>query len=80
MNLLCGCEIWLSGEHRLRVLENGMLWEIFVTKGEEMKERCRKWQNTGLHNLYSSLNIIRGYNIKEGQMSRRLRETMNTKN
>jgi hypothetical protein len=55
-----GCETWslaLREEHRLRVFENRVL-RIFGTKMEE-DGSWRKLHNDELHNLYSSLNIVR---------------------
>jgi hypothetical protein len=37
--VLCGCGTWsfiLMEEHRLRVFENRVLWNIFVRKKEEV--------------------------------------------
>ncbi|KAJ4442522.1 hypothetical protein ANN_04109 [Periplaneta americana] len=68
--LLYGCETWtltLRGEHRLRVFENKVLRKIFGAKRDEVTGEWRKLQNTELHALYSSPDIIR--NLK----SRRLR-------
>ncbi|KAJ4443149.1 hypothetical protein ANN_04799 [Periplaneta americana] len=68
--ILYGCETWtltLREEHRLRVFENKVLRKIFVAKRDEVTGEWRKLQNTELHTLYSSSDIIR--NIK----SRRLR-------
>jgi hypothetical protein len=48
--VLYGCETWsltLREEHRLRVFESRVLKRVFEPKREE------------LHNLYSSLSIIR---------------------
>jgi hypothetical protein len=45
-------------EHRLRVLENGVLRRIFGPKREE-DGSWRKLHNDELHSLYSSLNIVR---------------------
>jgi hypothetical protein len=58
--VLYGCETWsltLREEHRLRVFENRVL-RIFGPKREEDKS-WRKLHNDELHNLYSSLNIVR---------------------
>jgi hypothetical protein len=55
-----GLEIWsltLREEHRLRVFENRVL-RIFGPKREE-DGSWRKLHNDELHNLYSSLNIVR---------------------
>ncbi|KAJ4440062.1 hypothetical protein ANN_08193 [Periplaneta americana] len=68
--LLYGCETWtltLREEHRLRVFENKVLRKIFGAKRDEVTGEWRKLQNTELHALYCSPDIIR--NIK----SRRLR-------
>jgi hypothetical protein len=47
----------LREEHRLRVFENTVL-RIFGPKREEDRS-WRKLHNDELHNLYSSLNIVR---------------------
>jgi hypothetical protein len=57
--VLYGCEAWsltLREEHRLRVFENSVL--IFGPEREE-DGSWRKLHNDELHNLYSSLNIVR---------------------
>ncbi|KAJ4427246.1 hypothetical protein ANN_24864 [Periplaneta americana] len=67
---LYGCETWtltLREKHRLRVFENKVLRKIFGAKRDEVTGEWRKLNNTELHALYSSPDIIR--NIK----SRRLR-------
>jgi hypothetical protein len=59
---LYGCETWyltLREEHRLRVFENRVLRRIFGPKGDEVTGEWRKLHNGELHNLYSSLDIIR---------------------
>jgi hypothetical protein len=48
----------LREEHRLRVFENRVL-RIFGPKRDEMTGGWRKLHNEELHNLYSSLSIIR---------------------
>jgi hypothetical protein len=48
----------LREEHILRVFENRVLRKIFGPKREEV-ESGRKLHNDELHNLYSSLNIVR---------------------
>jgi hypothetical protein len=45
-------------EHRLRVFENSVLRKIFGPKREE-DGSWRKLHNDELHNLYSSLNIVK---------------------
>jgi hypothetical protein len=58
--VLYGCETWsltLREEHRLRVFEKGVL-RIFGPKREE-DGSWRKLHNDELHNLYSSLNIVK---------------------
>jgi hypothetical protein len=60
--VFCGCEIWyfiLREEHILRVFENGVLRRIFGPKRDEIIGSWRKMHNEELHNLYSSLNVIR---------------------
>jgi hypothetical protein len=59
--VLYGCETWsltLREEHRLRVSENRVLRKIFGPTREE-DGSWRKLHNDELHDLYSSLNIIR---------------------
>jgi hypothetical protein len=59
--VLYGCETWsltLEEEHRLRVFENRVLRKIFGPKREE-DGSWRKLHNDELHDLYSSLNIVR---------------------
>jgi hypothetical protein len=48
----------LREEHRLRVYKNRVL-RIFGPKREEVAGGWRKLHNNGLHNLYTSPNIIR---------------------
>jgi hypothetical protein len=60
--VLYGCETWsliLREEHRLRVFENRMLRTIFGPKRDEVTGDWRKVHKEELHNLYSSLNIIK---------------------
>jgi hypothetical protein len=60
--VLHGCETWsltLREEHRLRVFENRVLMRIFGPRRDEVRRDGRKLHNEGLHNLYSSSNIIR---------------------
>jgi hypothetical protein len=49
----------LREEHRLRVLENRVLRRIFGLKRNEVAGGWRKLHNEELHNLRSSLSIIR---------------------
>jgi len=59
--LLYGCEtlsLTLGEEHTLRVSENSVLRKIFGPKREE-DGSWRKLHNDELHNLYSSLNIVK---------------------
>jgi hypothetical protein len=59
--VLYGCETWsltLREEHRLRVFENSVLGRIFGPKREE-DGLWRKLHNDGLHDLYSSPNVVR---------------------
>ncbi|KAJ4443813.1 hypothetical protein ANN_05594 [Periplaneta americana] len=68
--VLYGCEtltLTLREEQRLRVFENKVLRKIFGAKRDEVTGEWRKLDNTELHALYSSPDIIR--NIT----SRRLR-------
>jgi hypothetical protein len=48
----------LGEEHRLRVFENRVLRKVFGRKRKEDRS-WRKLSNDELHNLYSSLNIVR---------------------
>jgi hypothetical protein len=60
--VLYGCETWsltLREEHKLRVFENRVLSRIFGPKRDEVTGEWRKLHNEELHNLYSSLDIIR---------------------
>jgi hypothetical protein len=60
--VLYGCKTWsltLREEHRLRAFENRVLRRIFGPKRDEVTRDWRKMHNEELHNLYSSLNIIR---------------------
>jgi hypothetical protein len=60
--VLCGCETWsvtLGEEHRPRVFGNRVLRGMFGPTRDEATEDCRKLQNGELHNLYSSVDIIR---------------------
>jgi hypothetical protein len=56
-----GVELGLSlrEEHRLRVFENRVLRRIFGPKRDEETGGWRKLHNEELHNLYSSLTILR---------------------
>jgi hypothetical protein len=59
--VLYGCKAWsltLREEHRLRVFENRLLRRIFGPKRDENRS-WRKLLNDELHNLYSSLDIVR---------------------
>jgi hypothetical protein len=58
---LYGCETWsvtLREEHRLRVLESGVLRRIFGLNGDEVTGELRKLRHEELHDMYSSPNII----------------------
>jgi hypothetical protein len=60
--VLYGCETWslaLREEHRLRMFENRVLRRIFGPKRDEVTGEWSKLHNEGLHNLYSSPDIIR---------------------
>jgi hypothetical protein len=60
--VLYRCETWtltLREEHRLRVFQYRVLRKIFGPKGDKIMGGWRKMHNEGLHNLYSSQNIIR---------------------
>jgi hypothetical protein len=59
--LLYGCETWsltLRDKHRLRVLENRVLREIFGSERDELTEDWRRLHNQELHNFHSSQNIL----------------------
>jgi hypothetical protein len=55
----------LSEEHRPRVLENMVMVKTFVPKRGEGTGDRRRLHNDGLHDLYSSSNIIRVINQEE---------------
>jgi hypothetical protein len=60
--VLYGCETWsltLREEHRLRVLENGVLRRIFGLKRYEVTGVWRKLHNVECHSLYSLSSRIR---------------------
>jgi hypothetical protein len=60
--VLYGCKTWsltLREEHRLRVFENRVLRRIFGPKRDEVMGEWRKLHSEGVHNLYSSPDIIR---------------------
>jgi hypothetical protein len=60
--LLYGCEtlsLTVREEQRLRVFENRMLKRISGHKRKEVVGSWMKLHNDGLHNLYTSPNIIR---------------------
>jgi hypothetical protein len=60
--VLYGSETWsltLRQEHRLRVLENRALREIFRPKRDEVTKEWRRLHKEELNNLYYSPNIIR---------------------
>jgi uncharacterized membrane protein len=46
-------------EHRLRVFENRVLRRIFGPKRDEVTGEWRKLHNEELHDLFSSLSIIK---------------------
>jgi hypothetical protein len=61
-NVLYECATWsltLREEQRLSVFENRVLRRIFGPKREEVAGGWRRLHNEELHNLYTSLNIIR---------------------
>jgi hypothetical protein len=49
----------LREEHKLTVLANRVLRRISGLKKDKVTQAWRKLHNEGLHNLYSSPNIIR---------------------
>jgi hypothetical protein len=60
--VLYGCEtqsLTLREEHRLRVLENRVLWRIFGPERDVVMGGRRKLHNEELHDLYSLPSIIR---------------------
>jgi hypothetical protein len=60
--VLYGCETWsvtLGVEHRLRVLYNGVLKEIFGLKREEVTADWRRLPSDELRDLYCSPYVIR---------------------
>jgi hypothetical protein len=60
--VLYGCETWsltLREEHRLRVFGTRVLRGIFGPTRDEVTGEWRKLHSRELHNLYSSLDIIR---------------------
>jgi hypothetical protein len=52
-------------EHRLRVLENGVLRRIFWPKRDEVTGEWRRLHNEELYDLYSSPNLTRVIKKKE---------------
>jgi hypothetical protein len=60
--VLYGCETWsltFREKRRLRVFENRVLRRLFGTKRDKVRGEWRKLHNEGLHDLYSSPNIMR---------------------
>jgi hypothetical protein len=60
--VLYGCETWsltLREKHRLKVFENSVLRRIFGPMRDEVTGDWWKLHNEELHNLYSSLDIVR---------------------
>jgi hypothetical protein len=60
--VLYRCETWpltVREEHKLRVFENRVLRRIFGSKRDGVTGGWNKLHNKELHNLYSSLSIIR---------------------
>jgi hypothetical protein len=60
--VLYGCDTWsltLIEEHRLKALENRVLWRIFGPKEDKVTGEWRKLHSEVLRNLYSSPNNIR---------------------
>jgi hypothetical protein len=70
---LYGHETWsltLREKHRLRVFENRVLRRIFGPKRDNVTGEWRKLPNQELHNLYSSPNIFKAYQVKENEVGR----------
>jgi hypothetical protein len=68
--VLCECTTWsltLREEHRLRVFENRVLRRIFGLEKDKVSGEWKGLHSEELHNLYSSLSIIKII------MSRRIR-------
>jgi hypothetical protein len=60
--VLYGCETWslaVREEHKLRVFENRVPRRIFGLERDGVTGGWRKLHNEELHNVYSSLSIIR---------------------
>jgi hypothetical protein len=81
--VLYGCEtrsLTLREEHRLRVSENRVLWRMFGPKRNDVIAGWRQLQIEELHNLYSSLDIIRMVKSRRmrwvGHVARRGRREM----
>jgi len=56
---LCGFETWpLREKHRLRVLENRVLWKIFRPETDEVTGKWRRIHSEDLHEQYNSPNDI----------------------
>jgi hypothetical protein len=75
--ILYGCEtssLTLREVHRLRVFENRVLRGIFGRKTDEVTGEWRKLHSGELHNLYSSVDIVRQIKTKRmrwaGHMAR----------
>jgi hypothetical protein len=49
----------LREEHRLRVLENGVLRRKFGCKREEVAGGCRRLHNEELNNMYTLQNVMK---------------------
>jgi hypothetical protein len=71
------CKTWslaVRAEHRVGMYENRVLRKIFGPKRDEVSAIWRNVDNEDLHNLYSSLNIIRiissWWMIWEGHVAR----------
>jgi hypothetical protein len=59
---LYGCKTWsltLREERRLRMTENRVLRGVFGPKMDEMAGKWRKLHNEELHDLYSTVKIVR---------------------
>jgi hypothetical protein len=64
------CSVTLREDHRLKEYENRVLRRIFGSKRDDVTGNWRKLHNEGLHNLYSSPNIITMMNPRRMRWAR----------